>query len=537
MALAHFRFSLRAVLLLAGVVTLTAPLTLAEKRAGRDTSSRPEVAKDLYFVAFRSGQTPDHESVVATSGGLVRKRFPKLKTLSARLSAEQVSALERHPLVSYVESVPMRYPQNLSENQLTPALTNGLYGLKTTYAVDVHSLGITGVGVNVGVADTGLDYTHPDIAPVYRGGIDTVGVGDSDPFWNNDPNETHGTHVAGTILAANNSVGVLGVAPNANLYHARVLGPNGGTSDDVMEGVEWLVEMGDCRIINMSLGGGRFSRTENAFYKEMRAQGALVVAASGNNGTDRLPHYPASYHSVTAVGAVDKNNVRADFSNAFRELDVVAPGVGVLSSVPIGTGSEASVTAGSSTFSATGMEFAGKTNGITQLLVNCGLGQPGECPANVAGNIALIQRGSISFAEKVTNAMNAGAVGVIVYNNEPGELVATLGTPTAPGGGAWIPAVGVSDTTGAALLSQVGTPVTLRNAVSNWDKYDGTSMATPHVSGVLALIWAANPALSDTQVLDFLYNTTTDLGEPGIDSIYGRGIVNAAAAVALAQGN
>ena len=84
----------------------------------------------------------------------------------------------------------------------------------------------------MGVADTGIDYTHPDIAPNYRGGIDTF-TPDNDPiwemFWDADWGwwvvETHGTHVAGTILAANNSLGVLGVAYSANLYQARMMGP------------------------------------------------------------------------------------------------------------------------------------------------------------------------------------------------------------------------------------------------------------------------------------------------------------------------
>src|ERR1043166_1942000 len=106
------------------------------------------------------------------------------------------------PRVEYIEPVPMRYPLSLSTEQLVPSLSNGLYGLITTKAIAAQRRGVTGEGINVGVADTGIDYTHPDIAPNYKGGIDTLKEGDNDPFWNNDPNEAHGTHVAGTILAA-----------------------------------------------------------------------------------------------------------------------------------------------------------------------------------------------------------------------------------------------------------------------------------------------------------------------------------------------
>ncbi len=276
----------------------------------------------------------------------------------------------------------------------------------------------------------------------------------------------------------------------------------------------------------MSLGGGLKSRTEENFYKEMRNKGALIVAATGNDGATRVS-YPAAYAVNIAVGAVDKNNVIASFSNQGSAIDVVAPGVSVLSSVPRGQGSESSVTNGSTPYTSFGMEFAGKTSGTTGNLVFCGLGQAGEFPGAVAGNIALIQRGTIDFATKVTNAMNAGATAVVIYNNAAGDFTGTLGAA-----GTWIPAVTVSDTTGVTLKAQAGTSATVVDKISDWDYYDGTSMATPHTTGVIALIWSANPALSNTTVESYLFTTATDLGAAGFDNTYGRGIVNADAAVA-----
>ncbi len=224
------------------------------------------------------------------------------------------------------------------------------------------------------------------------------------------------------------------------------------------------------------------------------------------------------------------NNAHASFSNTGTALDISAPGVLVLSSVPSGTGSEASVSAGSD-YRAFGLELAGRTPGLTATLVDCGLGQAGECPASVAGNVALIQRGAISFADKVTNAQNAGAVAAIIYNNAPGDFVGTLGAA-----GSWIPGVSVSDATGASLKAAVGTSATVVNIASSWDHYDGTSMATPHVTGIAALVWSVNPAMTDDQVEDHLKATATDLGAPGYDTTYGYGLVNAAAVVSRAGG-
>lgn len=326
---------------------------------------------------------------------------------------------------------------------------------------------------------------------------------------------------------------VIDDAPDARLRGIQhTLGPNGGTTTDIMEGVRHLVEVRKCKVINMSLGGGLKSRTEENFYKEMRNKGALVVAATGNDGATQVS-YPAAYAVNIAVGAVDRNNVVASFSNKGTNIDVVAPGVAVLSSVPLGQGSESSVTT-TTTFSSFGFEFGKKTTGTTATLVDCGLGQTGEFPPSVAGNIALIGRGTISFADKVTNAMNAGAIAVVMYNNAAGDFSGTLGAATTADGRTWIPAVSVSDATGATLKNQVSSTATVVDAVSNWDTYDGTSMATPHTTGVLALIWSANPALSNTTVESYLFTTCADLGAAGYDTTYGRGIVNADAAVAKA---
>jgi subtilisin family serine protease len=505
-------------------------------------ASAQSPARQHVFVGFAKAPGAAERALVQRHGGTVRFAFPSVDALAIDVAADKIGALAREGGVRYVEEDPIREPLGLADAQLTPSLQNGLYGLITTDTVDAHSLGARGAGVKACVADTGLDTGHVDIAANFVDGFDAIDGDDNVDVFDDDvaQTETHGTHVVGTVLAADNSAGVIGVAPSADLYHARVLGtnPDGsvtGTTSQVMAGVQWLADQG-CRVVNMSLGGGSPSRTETNLYAQLHNQGTLIVAAAGNDGRKRLSN-PAAYESVVSVAAVDVNNAIASFSNTGRGLDLAAPGVLVLSSVSTGFGSEASVSAGASTHRALGLEFAGKTAGITDTLVSCGTAAAaGDCVGEPADGswIALIQRGGNSFAAKVENAMAAGADAAIIYNNAAGDFVGTLGTETTSGGGAWIPAVSVSDTAGAALIGQVGSNATVVNMASSWDHFDGTSMATPHVSGIAALVFGANPALTPTQVESILKSTAQDLGKAGYDTTFGYGIPQAEAAVLAA---
>jgi subtilisin family serine protease len=511
-----------------------APLAVAALPAPPAGAAAPEPRSHV-LIGFASSPSRADVAAVARTGATVTRILDAAEAVAADATPGQISALAGQRSVRYVETDEVRHPLGLSNSQLVPDIGNGLYGLVTTRAVQAQAAGATGAGVKACVADTGIDYTHPDLKASWGGGTDIID-GDSDPFWNGIAEETHATHVAGILLGADNSKGILGVAPKATLLEARVLGSvdggeASGTASQVMAGVQWLVDHG-CQVVNLSLGGGNRTRAETTFYAKIGQQ-AVIVAASGNESR-RTISYPAGYDGVVSVGAVDRDDQLASFSNTGKGLDLSAPGVDVLSSVPAGQGSEASVTAGGTSRTAYGMEYAGRTGarGVSGPLVDCGLaGTADTCTGASSGFVALIQRGSYSFAQKVTNVMAQGAAAAIVYNNVPGDLTSsTLGSA-----GDWIPAVGVSDTAGAALLGQVGGKATVVNAASSWDTYSGTSMATPHVSGVAALVLGVHPGLSAGQVAQVLTSTARDVGPAGYDTSYGAGIVDALAAVQAAR--
>ena len=515
---------------------------------GASAASSASPSLQHYMIGF--GHSPNAADTVLVKGygGKVRHSFGSIDVLAVDLPSDQVNDVKKGAGVSYVEADPVRTPLSLSGDLLGfeyPATaTNGLYGLVATHAVEAQAEGYTGKGVRACVADTGLDTTHPDIAPNFVAGYNVF-----DPSKTVDvfelgvaTTETHATHVSGIVLGAVNSGGIHGVAPGARLYEARVLGtqPDGvtveGETSQVMAGVQWLADQG-CKVINMSLGGADRSQSEEALYNQIRKDGTLIVVASGNDAANH-PSFPGGYQSVVTVGAVDRNSALASFSNTGAQLDLVAPGVDNLSSFPADQGRDAFVNAGGPDISGLPLEFAGATPtaGLTGPLVKCALAQtPSDCgTAPPAGFIALIQRGTVTFEQKVQSAMAAGAAAAIIYNNPangPGNFNGTLTDPTN-GGTPWIPAVSLSQTDGEALAAAPPATATVFNIAMAWNFLSGTSMATPHVSGVAALVYGKDPNLTPDEVEAILERTAADLGVPNHDTTYGWGLVNAQAALA-----
>ena len=261
-----------------------------------------------------------------------------------------------------------------------------------------------GTGIVVAVIDTGVG----------TGGNDTpVNMVAGYDFVNDDNDATddqgHGTHVAGTIAqATNNSVGVIGVAPNVSIMPLKSLGADGtGFSSDSIAAMEFAMDNG-ADVVNMSLGSTTASASEEAAVDALTAAGIAVVAANGNDGNQTNGiNYPAAYDNSIAVSATDHQGVITGYSNAGPETDIAAPG----GDVSVDTDSD------------------GQVDGILQ------------------------------------------------------ETIV---------GGSY-----------------------------NYYFFEGTSMATPHVAGAVALVMGAGATAAEAE--SFLKSTASDLGATGTDNLYGAG--------------
>ena len=190
-----------------------------------------------------------------------------------------------------------------------------------------------GVGARVAVVDTGIDGNHPDLESKIALQKDLV---NNDNVAQDDIHG-HGTHVAGTVGAAtNNDRGVAAVCPGCKLLIAKAGNAEGLFDYDVAQGIYWSVS-NHARAINLSLGGYANNRVLEHAVDYAWGHNVVVVAAAGNDHTSR-PSYPAAYRHVISVSATDQQNKKARFSNYGKTIDVAAPGVDILSTVPGGYG-------------------------------------------------------------------------------------------------------------------------------------------------------------------------------------------------------
>nr|WP_126764232.1 S8 family serine peptidase [Pseudidiomarina halophila]RUO52111.1 peptidase S8 [Pseudidiomarina halophila] len=485
------------------VAALALAVSSAVAHAGND--------KERVIIQFKPGSQANVEKAVARAGGNKHVDLAKFDAMAVSVPAAALNGLRNNPNVVLVEE---DSPRQLLSSQYEPGAPYGIAQVQADLVSDA------GAGNRkVCIIDSGYDLGHPDLQTSGVTGRFDSGSGN----WYTDENG-HGTHVAGTIAALANGDGVIGVLPNGNLnlHIVKVFSASGWSySSSLIAAADQCATEG-AQVINMSLGGSRANRTEERAFSQLNDAGVLSIAAAGNDGNTRHS-YPASYDAVVSVAAIDSTETVAAFSQQTDQVELAGPGVAVLSSVPRGTGEKVAVTVAGTGYDANGMDGSARTE-VTGNLADCGIGD--QACAGATGAVCLIERGTISFTEKVQACEAGGGVGAIVYNNEPGPLLGTLGEYSAS-----IPAVGISDTDGAALLSQLGASTTVSVVDSDWAFFDGTSMATPHVAGVAALVWSHHTSCTNNEIRAALQASAKDLGAAGRDNAYGYGLVQTKAAV------
>lgn len=216
-------------------------------------------------------------------------------------------------------------------------------GVKMIHAPLLWEQSKKGDGIVIAVIDTGCQISHPDLKNRIIGGRNFTKDYFRNPNNYND-NNGHGTHVAGTISASENNIGVLGVAPMANLLILKALRKDGsGDYKNIIDAINYAVKWRGknnerVRIISMSLGGSSdYNKLHNAVKKAV-SNNIMLICASGNEGdgnekTDEFS-YPAAYPEAISVGAIDLNKNIAKYSNSNQNVDLVAPGSDILSTYP-----------------------------------------------------------------------------------------------------------------------------------------------------------------------------------------------------------
>ena len=244
----------------------------------------------------------------------------------AYLTNNQKDLIINNPVISYIEddikvnllSKPMisDKPTPLQPSEILPWGVDNIDAEKT-FTVDTSS-------IKIAIIDSGIDISHPDLVGNLKGGFNAI-----NPKLSYNDDNGHGTHVAGIIGAAKNTIGVVGVAPQVNIYAIKAFDSSGnGYLSDIIEGINWCIK-NRINVINISFG----ANTDNQIFHDTitRAyQAGIVIVAAAGNDSSNIVNYPAAYPEVISVSAVDSSNNIAPFA-PIGKVDVVAPGINIFS--------------------------------------------------------------------------------------------------------------------------------------------------------------------------------------------------------------
>lgn len=312
--------------------------------------------QDRYIVVFEPGTqgAPALARQLSTEQGSQPTFVYEyaLRGFAAPLSAAAAAAIAQHPQVAYVEPDVERQ----AFGQTSPTGIQRIFADENT-GIDIDGTDDYRVDVDVAIIDTGIDFEHPDLNVV--GGVDCAG---GSPFnascsTGGDDDNAHGTHVAGTVGALDNGIGVVGVAPGARLWAVKVLDQQGsGYLSWILAGIDWVAaNASTLEVANMSLGGSGFSQAEYDAIQGAVDSGVAVAVAAGNSDADAADFSPAGFDNVLTVSALadfdgapgglsastcrsDQDDTLADFSNWGEAVQVTAPGVCILSTLPLEEG-------------------------------------------------------------------------------------------------------------------------------------------------------------------------------------------------------
>jgi len=284
------------------------------------------------IVGFSAGIPPDIKEKVKSHGASVISQNADINFVvvdpKGRDKAELMTELRGLPKTAYVEE------DDIATASFTPndSLYPNQWGPQDILAPQAWDITNGSANVIIAIVDTGVDYTHPDIAAnYYPAGYNWVSPG-SYPMDDNG----HGTHVAGIAAAvSNNGIGIAGTSQSRIMAEKVLDGSGSGYYSWVASGITDAANK-NAKVISMSLGGRTSSSTLQNAVNYAWNKGALIVAAAGNDYSGKIS-YPAAYSNVIAVSALNPDDSFAVYSNHGKKIELAAPGSSIYSTVPTGT--------------------------------------------------------------------------------------------------------------------------------------------------------------------------------------------------------